>query len=656
MTMIDTARSRRGLMSRLRDYRKAEGGSVTLQVLFMSIALFGSTGLVLDSGRLYSKHTQMQAFTDQMALAAANELDGKTDSISRARAAVEGLSGSTYLSKFDSSGNEFTVDQIAFYTDFPPADRTTTGPGNLTTPYHALGNAADFMIIDESDPDNARAAQFVAVVAQQWKVGNLVGPLSRLITPTGNVGNTCNGGDCPESEIPLETDVKTVAVATLQQITCADISNLVLCNPWEDEVVDSYDTQTVPGRTVRYFAPNFERALVDAQQVTGGSFSQGVIGSLWDYDERNQIHLLSDPIADPAGICGLDFVLGFTRSGDDETDLDTLEYLEARDRCLLARARSETLCFENTIGVRPAPGPLLLEGVNVAFDIWLPPMDEMLNVGIGDQTVPNTGGLELAWFFEPDQNVYTRWMTVTDSGGAYRQWQVEYDTIPGPGYTLRTDIASRQRYASCHLSSYEVAAGGTAPASNPACSLPLVSDAASMTTLERNQYLQAMYRDHPYDPIPSVPADVDTWYEFYQHERDAPLVDPNATTSQVTPYKGSTANAGYEAGNPDNYLAVVATPLAPGYERRKIRSAMVNCGEMYALDDRSELGDGLEFWRTEIMAVLDIHLPEPATMYCGSGVLDCTVDQSLETMMMIEYVEDVTDEAFMQRSIAMLIR
>ncbi len=67
-----------------------ERGTVAIQALIFSILLFGTTGLVLDAGRVYAMHSQMQAYADQVALAAANELDGHDDAIERAGLAAFG--------------------------------------------------------------------------------------------------------------------------------------------------------------------------------------------------------------------------------------------------------------------------------------------------------------------------------------------------------------------------------------------------------------------------------------------------------------------------------------------------------------------------------------------------------------------------------------
>lgn len=652
-----------GVRFSFKGFRRAERGSVTLQVLFMSIALMGTTGLVLDSGRLYSKHTQMQAFVDQMALAAASELDGRSDSIVRARDAVYGIDDTGYLSKTDSQGNVFAVQWIGFYTDLPP-DYTP-----VSDRQNDISDLLPYLITDENDPDEVRAARYVAVVAVQWKVGNLVGPLSRLITPTGNTGNTCNGGDCDESAIPLETDVQTLAVAAMERVTCADLSTLVFCNPWEGRAGNEYEDQEggigIQGRTIRYFAPNFERVGQIGQEVVPG-YSQGVIGSPWDYDARNQLHLMVDPISDPGGFCGTQFVLGFTGSGDDDADAFSVDYIEARDRCLLARARAERVCFEETIGIRPAPGQLVVEGVNTAFDIWLPPMDELLLSENANRSVPNTG-LTLANYFEPDKSVLSRYWTVDDNGGIYSNNPTNYETIPAPDWTNR--VAFPGRFDRCHLGSASTAVGVP---SGAACTLPLVSNTSSFSSGSRGQggaYTNAVFSDGPGDPKPASLTGFSTWYELYQIERGNNLV-PSEVTINSASLQGQTPartsdRPDYRYGAPDTYTTSVGALIAPDHERRKIRAAMVNCQAMYTENDNhfiddpdptDEIDGTIEYWDTPVLAILDIHLPEPAGMHCGVGVDSCTADESLETSMMIELIEDVTDEAFTQRFAVSLVR
>ncbi|MEM6906688.1 MAG: Tad domain-containing protein, partial [Pseudomonadota bacterium] len=90
----------------------------------MSFALMGAMGLVLDSGRVYATHSQMQAFADYVALAAANELDGQSDSIARASQAAYGIvdgSEGKILQEKDSGGVVLNIDRLYFYSDLNTA-------------------------------------------------------------------------------------------------------------------------------------------------------------------------------------------------------------------------------------------------------------------------------------------------------------------------------------------------------------------------------------------------------------------------------------------------------------------------------------------------------------------------------------------------------
>lgn len=53
--------------------------------------LFGIVALSFDLGRIAVTQTELQAYADNVALAAAGELDGKDDAIDRATAAAANL-------------------------------------------------------------------------------------------------------------------------------------------------------------------------------------------------------------------------------------------------------------------------------------------------------------------------------------------------------------------------------------------------------------------------------------------------------------------------------------------------------------------------------------------------------------------------------------
>ena len=62
---------------------------MTVLALIMTVMLLGFGTLVVDIGRLYNLHSQMQSYVDQVALAAAAELDGEADAIERATRAAQ---------------------------------------------------------------------------------------------------------------------------------------------------------------------------------------------------------------------------------------------------------------------------------------------------------------------------------------------------------------------------------------------------------------------------------------------------------------------------------------------------------------------------------------------------------------------------------------
>jgi hypothetical protein len=70
-----------------------ERGVITVMTVISTVLFVAIGGLAIDLGRLYTLHSQLQAYADQVALAAAAELDGQTGAIARARRAVLGDAG-----------------------------------------------------------------------------------------------------------------------------------------------------------------------------------------------------------------------------------------------------------------------------------------------------------------------------------------------------------------------------------------------------------------------------------------------------------------------------------------------------------------------------------------------------------------------------------
>ncbi|MEM7670524.1 MAG: hypothetical protein AAF317_15545, partial [Pseudomonadota bacterium] len=193
------------------------------------------------------------------------------------------------------------------------------------------------------------------------------------------------------------------ATAGLERVSCDRLSTLVFCNPWEDTGIDIETTadSNLVGRSMMYFAPNFDGSPARGPVTNGRSH-----GSHFRWSEPNQLYTMSDPIADDVGVCDIDYLQPyFALTGEDASSEGAPDYLEVRDRCLLARTQVEQVCYEdNTIGVRPAHGPTVLSAINIAFDIYNEPMDRVISAT--SEIVANASNdsldLSLSNFFEPD--------------------------------------------------------------------------------------------------------------------------------------------------------------------------------------------------------------------------------------------------------------
>ncbi|MFT4706188.1 MAG: hypothetical protein ACJAY6_001625 [Yoonia sp.] len=118
--------------SRLACFIRDEAGSILVLWVMSLVAILGITALVFDMGRIQIAQGDLQRFADSVALAAAAELDGKTDSIIRATNAASSL-----VSTPQSYGGDGTLSGAGDYTlsflDNLPADDTADPATFVTT-------------------------------------------------------------------------------------------------------------------------------------------------------------------------------------------------------------------------------------------------------------------------------------------------------------------------------------------------------------------------------------------------------------------------------------------------------------------------------------------------------------------------------------------
>lgn len=103
----------------LNNFRTCEDGSIVTLFAVMMAIFFGILALGFDFGRNASTQSELQSYSDNVALAVAGELDGRADAISRATNAAQSLISDTQT--FGDGATDLGVDDITltFYAKRP---------------------------------------------------------------------------------------------------------------------------------------------------------------------------------------------------------------------------------------------------------------------------------------------------------------------------------------------------------------------------------------------------------------------------------------------------------------------------------------------------------------------------------------------------------
>lgn len=188
----------------MRPFLRSDHGFAATLGLIMMPALILFTVILIDIGRGNNAHSDLQAAADAIALAGARELDGGTDSIDRAVAAMANISNEvSFLGQTEGTsritlvlGGEGNAYTVTFLTAIPDSDDT-----QITADYLA-----------DHATETGTEAFFVHVIAQSDDLSTL--------------GNLL--GDVP---------VAAMAVATSASAAC-DVTPLFICNPFESQNLD----------------------------------------------------------------------------------------------------------------------------------------------------------------------------------------------------------------------------------------------------------------------------------------------------------------------------------------------------------------------------------------------------------------------------------
>lgn len=189
-------------LRRLAEFPRNEEGGVLVFVCVALVAIVGMAAITFDLGRAAATQTDLQAYADHVALAAAGELDGKLDSITRAQTAAE----------------------------FLIRDRQTFADGN-----QALGSVGDYSLrfltsLPANDLDDV--TPFVTTNPVQAAFVEVTATPRTVFLPFGRALAALMGEAAPN-----ET-VGAVAIAGATEWAC-DVAPLMFCLP-EDFVLSDY--------------------------------------------------------------------------------------------------------------------------------------------------------------------------------------------------------------------------------------------------------------------------------------------------------------------------------------------------------------------------------------------------------------------------------
>ena len=317
-----TPRVRAGAVGR---FLRCTSGSMTIPAIVFFVVCMALGGMAVDLQRVYGAHSQMQAYVDDVALAAAAELDGQSGAIARSIDAACGapcgvgsangplVSGAGNRLKF-ATDNSLAVERVIFFSaigpDPGPLAATPTGSDTPTCTYEAgawtPANCNSSLTLDKS-------AKFVEVRAVSRSISYYVLPIANFFTTIFGQGS-------------LQAQLQLKATAGFKAKVC-DIHPVMVCNPSEP----AGNTNT-----------RYPYTLTVGQQILMKASGNGAWGP-------GDFGLLQVP-NDAGGVCNGNGAGALT--------------------CILALANPLTQCIDDTINVKPGQAETTSNGFNARFDIY----------------------------------------------------------------------------------------------------------------------------------------------------------------------------------------------------------------------------------------------------------------------------------------------
>ncbi|MGB3244515.1 MAG: pilus assembly protein TadG-related protein [Sulfitobacter sp.] len=231
----------------LRRFVKDETGSILVIWAFSLVALLGFLGLIFDMGRLGSTQAELQSFADSVSLAAAAELDGAGDALTRAQAAADTLINDSQT--------------------FAEGDRTLSA-ADIALTFYRPGPEGRFLRDAGLVTTNPRQARFVQAQVAEHSIGTGFG---KLFTSYGEAD-------------AINTGAAARAVAGFSLEAC-NVAPVAVCLPSIDFDAATSIGDTLALNTSASIDLNPGRiALVDTltDQLDGLSICAGLLGGALD--------------------------------------------------------------------------------------------------------------------------------------------------------------------------------------------------------------------------------------------------------------------------------------------------------------------------------------------------------------------------------------
>ena len=632
------------------------------QVVMFSVLLFGTSGIVLDFGRVYSEHSNMQSFTDQAALAAAAELDRKPGSIGRAVDAVFGgldaegndlVAPMTKTAVFSSGAdNQFNISHLVFLSDLPNDAGAQTSMAGIQSDIVYVAFADGGTTGDAATAESE--AKYVIAVAEERSVSNT---LISLI----------NSG--AETATASSNIVRTVAAAKREVSFCGEFSNLVMCSPRS--------------------AMQGANAAADNESDLGAfmNYHQGArFAHITDYlngSEQHRLYRRRNPAMDADDDGGMVSNEGVrticntlnTLPGGATAIGGQLETYQAI--CHLAAATPRDHCIGDTLEIVAAEPEVITTALNVAFNMWDEPINEVI------EDWPGTPFALSMPFFQPDLLIMKGKIWETDATvrnatnilhalNGNHSSRLHYKTffgktaapgVPGSSSSSNFDLNLPDCLRS-PATQLLCGSGGTWPGI-----APFIGNPATQTAL--NQFYQENYPDH-YEHVNNglgVDGLTQSFYDMYLQERSGwthaslPITSTvfNFTTFQfetttvvaagapltMIPYDGATPeDASLAATTPPNELESHTNELGgtAGYPsgivdadpfnqptRRRLSVPLVNCDAMTDPD-----GDGI--FEADVLEFVDVFLMQPPRPVCLNGTDQCNNSDIISSTVFTELI------------------